>query len=59
MTTETRLVIRAIPADLAHADAIAQALRSPARPKVTRTDAVRYALATVAATMTGAVEALK
>jgi len=50
MTTETRLAIRARPADLHNLDAIANGLRHAGRTFATRTDALRHALATVAAT---------
>ncbi len=50
MTTETRLAIRARPADLHNLDAIATGLRIAGRTYATRTDALRHALATVAAT---------
>ena len=47
-----RLAMRPTEADLSNLDAIAAMLRANGTPYTTRSDALRFALATIAATMT-------
>ena len=50
-----RLAIRPTQADLANLDAIAAVLRAAGTPYATRSDAIRHALATIAASMSAPV----
>ena len=50
-----RLAMRPTPADLTNLDAIAVALRAAGQPYATRSDAIRHALATIAASVSAPV----
>jgi len=55
-TDHRRLTIRPTDADLAHLAVIGAALRAAGQPFANRTDAIRYALSSVAATVVAPAE---